>query len=63
MAWNPSTMTDDELRQELINAEKRIETAAGWSSALENAKMLKIIVYEGNRRGLDFVNKYPIRKG
>lgn len=54
-------MTDDELRAELLVSEKRVEDAAGWASAFESAKMLKIVVREGNNRGLGFVNKYPAR--
>lgn len=61
--WNPSLMTDDELRAEVSACEARVEDAKGWSSALEAAKMLKIVVNEGNRRGLNFVNKYPIKRG
>ncbi len=61
--WMPSLMSDDELRAELTACEARVEKAAGWASAHEAAKMLKHVVAEGNRRGLGFVNKYPIRKG
>ena|SRR6267154_2781315 len=61
--WFPEQMTDDELRAELATCEQRVEQAAGWPSAFESAKMLKKVVAEGNRRGLGFVNKFPIQKG
>lgn len=56
-------MTDDELRQEQTTWEKYVETAAGWSSAYFAAKTLKSVCAEGNRRGLNFENKFPITVG
>lgn len=56
-------MTDDELRAELAVWEGHVADAKGWSSAYCAAKVLAGVVREGNRRNLNFVNKFPISKG
>ncbi len=57
------SMTDMNLKEELLKWEQHIETATGWPSAYFAAKQIAEIVAEGNKRGLGLVNNYPIKRG
>jgi hypothetical protein len=56
-------MTDDELRAELEIWEDRVDSASGWAAAYFAAKCLEAIIQAGNERGLELINRFPIRRG
>jgi hypothetical protein len=62
MAEKPYYLMDDtELRAALSTWERNVETATGWASAYFAACQLRTIVETGNKRGLAFENRFPIR--
>jgi len=64
MAEKPlNDMDDGELMGQFEIWKGHVETAGGWASACEAAKMLKSIVACLNRRGFSIENPYPIKKG
>ena len=56
-------MTDDELKEVQKIWEGHVDNAFGWASAYFAAKQLEFICKEGNKRGLYFINKFPIVRG
>lgn len=56
-------MSNDMLRAEKDHWENAVANAAGFASANEAAKLLAKVCRESERRGLNFVNKYPRIKG
>jgi hypothetical protein len=56
-------MTDAELALAGCEWAARVEGAGGWSSAYFSAKQVEAICAIANRRGLGFVNPYPIKRG
>lgn len=56
-------MTDAELAQAGLKWAARVDQASGWASAYLSAKQLEAICVIANRRGLGFVNPYPIKRG
>ena len=58
-----SKLSDMDLTVAKEALEDCVKIAPGFVSAKEYAKDLKHVVNEANRRGLGFVNKYPIVRG
>lgn len=56
-------MTDDELMLAHKDWENNVSTASGWASAHFAAKQVENICKESEKRGLNFVNDYPIKVG
>lgn len=57
------TMSNEDLAAEKAKWERCVEDAPGWSSAYFAAKCLKRVIAEGNSRGLDWANRFPIKIG
>ena len=56
-------MTDVELREEIRAWEGRVENAGCFSSAYFAAQQLRNAIAAANRRGLNVINKHPIKVG